>query len=213
MEVLLNLTDLDSLVSSACLLSQSFAFPKLNKLRLLLCLESHLSLVASLCPNVEYLALRFESAEAKAYSLMIQLESIGQFSNLVVLDLFCFLGDVSLPPFSQLVNLRELVFSTIHPFSRIWCSLFAVEMSKSLRFLSLSLWSSEGAEALLHHLQLTVLKVATDTAAFVEFKRIFHVPMGNPKYMFVNAGDCYLLNGEVSSTEPFNFGKRYLSYG
>lgn len=157
--------------------------------------ESHLSIIAKRCPNIKLLVLR-PDPRASLRSLE-SMKSLGEFSNLVILDFFC---TEVIPPLSQLRKLRELVLFVTHSFTRNWCRSLCRELPPSVKFLSLDSVRPAIALVYLGELQLTALKVYARHIDFQSFCEAFPSARDNPKHMIVETSDEILYNGIISPT-------------
>jgi hypothetical protein len=138
------------------------------------------------------------------------MKSIGKFLNLVILDILC--GEL-IPPLSSLPKLRELVLFTSRSQTQKWYSLVSKEIPKSVRFLSVDLITSDVAEILLEHVQLTVLRVTLSREDYRGFEQSFLTRRENPKLFVGKAGASYLWTGETSFVAVKSlFQRRYLTY-
>lgn len=208
LEILTNLTDLNALVSSLNFAILACKLPKLIKVEVLLCEEAHLAIVADRCPNIKVLALRLDPRVA--FGSLYRMDSIGNFTNLVILDILC--GEL-VPQLSTLHNLRELVLFTTRRLTGKRCALLCSEIPKSVRFLSLDSITAAIAEIVLANLELTVLRVNTTPSAFAVFRKTFKDSRGNPKHLAVKSGTSYLWNGTPVRRfgGSFFFRRRYLT--
>jgi hypothetical protein len=202
------LTDLNGAVSSQNFDIIGCRLPKLRKADVLLCEESHLGVVADRCPNLKLLVLRPLTTET--LSSIARMTLLGEFSNLVILDVLC--AEI-IPPFSKLHKLRELVLLTKHKLTKKWCSLLCKEVPNSVKFLSLyPTITPKSAKMLLRgSLQLTVLRLETNPNCFKKFCKVFSEPRENPKHMAVKAGNSFLWNGKLVK-HPSYFRRRFLTY-
>lgn len=172
-----------------------------------------MGVVADRCPNLELLVLRHHTPCSRVAPGLEQLEFIQQFSNLVILYLSCHLEDDVVPPFSKMVNLRELVLETPISVNSALCEVIGKEISNSVKFLSLRMLQAEAAEVILQHVQLTVFRIRATGVSFNRFRDAFPVRRSNPQTMFVKTGvGCFnLLNGVASSNPPSFFHTMFLS--
>lgn len=205
------MTNLNSPVSSFNFVILTCRLPQLKMLELLLCEESHLSIVADRCPNLKLLVLR--SHPHQTIEPIGEMKSFGKFSHLEILDIVC--PEAVPPQLSKLPELRELVLFNTHsrPLTGIWCYFLCKEICNSVRFLSLKSITAQTAEIILEELQLIVLRIFADKTTFNDFWHTFSRPRNNPKHFLVQAGTSYLWNGHVSlGGQRAVFRRRYLTF-
>lgn len=205
MESFPNLTTLNGPISSLNFAILTRNLPKLTEIELLLCEESHLSLVSDRCPNLKLLVLQYRPDMTDPQP---HLTSIGCFVNVSILDVFC---ATVVPQFSKLPQLRELVLTTTHLVTEEWVKSLCKEISNSVQFLSLRSMRTEGAELLLENVSLTVLKIYVTRASFRWFCNSFDAPRDNPKHFIAEDGIHYLWNGVTTFEAPFLCRRRYLT--